>query len=73
VTPENELRDSGTPTNLVADVWSAQLAAEGLSNREIGARLHLSHRTISTHLYHVFPKLGVTARSQLAPALSSPA
>ena len=45
----------------------AQLAADGLSNREIGQRLYLSHRTISTHLYRVFPKLGVTSRAESAP------
>ena len=49
----------------------AQLAAEGLSNREIGQRLFLSHRTISTHLYRVFPKLGVTSRAELGAALAS--
>jgi ATP/maltotriose-dependent transcriptional regulator MalT len=43
----------------------ARLAADGLSNREIGARLYLSHRTVGSHLYRVFPKLGVTSRSQL--------
>jgi DNA-binding CsgD family transcriptional regulator len=47
----------------------AQLAAAGLSNREIGERLFLSHRTIGSHLYRIFPKLGITARSQLAGAL----
>jgi DNA-binding CsgD family transcriptional regulator len=49
----------------------AQLAAEGLSNREIGQRLFLSHRTISTHLYRVFPKLGITSRTELSAALAS--
>ncbi len=49
----------------------AQLAAEGLSNREIGQRLFLSHRTISTHLYRVFPKLGITSRAELGAALVS--
>jgi DNA-binding NarL/FixJ family response regulator len=49
----------------------AQLAADGLSNREIGQRLYLSHRTISTHLYRVFPKLGVTSRAELGAALAS--
>ncbi|MFB7286050.1 AAA family ATPase [Actinacidiphila glaucinigra] len=44
----------------------AMLAAEGLSNKEIGARLYVSHRTVSTHLSRIFPKLGVTSRSQLA-------
>jgi ATP/maltotriose-dependent transcriptional regulator MalT len=42
------------------------LAAEGLSNREIGQRLLLSHRTVGAHLYRVFPKLGITSRRQLA-------
>jgi DNA-binding CsgD family transcriptional regulator len=45
-----------------------RLAADGLSNREIGQRLCLSHRTVESHLYRVFPKLGATSRSQL-PAL----
>lgn len=47
----------------------AQLAAAGLSNREIGQRLFLSHRTVSTHLYRVFPKLGVTSRTELSAVL----
>ncbi len=47
----------------------AELAAAGLSNREIGERLFLSHRTIGSHLYRIFPKLGITARAQLRSAL----
>ncbi|MEU3895312.1 AAA family ATPase [Streptomyces sp. NPDC045251] len=42
-----------------------QLAARGLTNREIGENLFLSPRTVGSHLYRVFPKLGITARSQL--------
>jgi ATP/maltotriose-dependent transcriptional regulator MalT len=49
----------------------AQLAAQGLSNRDIGQRLYLSHRTIGTHLYHVFPKLGITGRGELGLVLSA--
>jgi DNA-binding NarL/FixJ family response regulator len=45
------------------------MAADGLSNRAIGQRLYLSHRTVESHLYRVFPKLGVTSRAQLAGAL----
>jgi DNA-binding CsgD family transcriptional regulator len=47
----------------------ARLAAEGLSNREIGERLYLSPRTVGTHLYRMFPKLEVTSRAQLATRL----
>ncbi|MDG6105555.1 helix-turn-helix transcriptional regulator [Dactylosporangium aurantiacum] len=43
----------------------ARLAAGGLTNREIGQALYLSHRTVSTHLHNIFPKLGITARAQL--------
>jgi DNA-binding CsgD family transcriptional regulator len=46
-----------------------ELAAEGLSNREIGQRLYLSHRTIESHLYRVYPKLGITSRGQLSKIL----
>ena len=49
----------------------ADLAAIGLSNREIAERLFLSHRTVSSHLYRIFPKLGITSRSQLAASLAS--
>src|SRR5258706_748853 len=49
----------------------AQMAASGLSNREIAARLFLSHRTVGSHLYRVFPKLRIVSRSELAHALSS--
>ena len=45
------------------------MAAEGLSNREIGQRLYLSPRTISSHLYRVFPKLGITSRTELRHVL----
>jgi DNA-binding CsgD family transcriptional regulator len=47
----------------------ARMASGGLSNREIAQQLYLSHRTVSSHLYRIFPKLGVSSRSQLAAAL----
>jgi DNA-binding CsgD family transcriptional regulator len=76
-----ELRAAGEASAIRAKVFQddltpqqrqvAQLAARGLSNREIGAQLYLSPRTISFHLYNIFPKLGVTTRSQLAAAIGA--
>jgi DNA-binding CsgD family transcriptional regulator/tetratricopeptide (TPR) repeat protein len=42
------------------------LVAEGLSNPQIGQRLYVSRRTVQTHLAHVFTKLHITSRAQLA-------
>ncbi len=44
----------------------ADLVARGLSNKEIGARLYMSHRTVGSHLYRIFPKLGLRSRVELA-------
>ena len=49
----------------------AQLACDGLSNPEIGARLFLSPRTVEWHLRKVFGKLGIRSRHGLAGALAS--
>jgi DNA-binding CsgD family transcriptional regulator len=51
----------------------ARLAAAGLSNKEIGERLFLSHRTVGSHLYQIFPKLGITSRAALRDALEGDA
>lgn len=42
------------------------LVAEGLSNPEIGTRLFIGRSTVKTHLLHVYAKLGVTGRAELA-------
>jgi DNA-binding CsgD family transcriptional regulator len=76
-----ELRASGEASfERVPDAWSlltsqelqiAKMAAEGMSNREIGQRLFLSHRTVGSHLYRLFPKLGVTSRVQLSSVINT--
>ncbi len=79
-----ELRAAGELSRAAAPtVWNslsaqelqvARMAAEGLSNRQIGERLYLSHRTVASHLYRIFPKLGITGRAQLtAMSLDLPA
>jgi DNA-binding CsgD family transcriptional regulator len=47
----------------------AQMAAEGLSNREIAQKLYLSHRTVGSHLYRIYPKLGINSRWELSAVL----
>lgn len=49
----------------------AELAASGLSNKEIGRQLNISPRTAGAHLYRVFPKLGITSRAALRDALKA--
>ncbi|MFB7504059.1 helix-turn-helix transcriptional regulator [Streptomyces broussonetiae] len=75
-----ELRASGHTTPAAArpgpialtaqELQIATLAATGLTNKQIGERLFLSHRTIGTHLYQIYPKLGIASRAALRDALS---
>jgi DNA-binding CsgD family transcriptional regulator len=75
-----ELRAAGeTSPHRAPEAWTlltaqerqiARLAAEGLSNREIGQQLFISHRTVSYHLYQIFPKLGIHSRNQLQTVLT---
>ena len=72
-----ELSAAGVPSRAPSPApWSslsaqelqvARMAAEGLSNRQIAERLYMSHRTVASHLYRVFPKLGISSRAQLIP------
>ncbi len=44
----------------------AALIGEGLSNKQIAARLVISQRTAESHVEHILAKLGLTARTQIA-------
>jgi DNA-binding CsgD family transcriptional regulator len=79
---EAELRASGIATESTSDAADpmaeltpqqrqiARLAGDGLTNREIGDLLLLSPRTVSSHLYRSFPKLGITDRHQLRDVIT---
>ncbi|WKU05436.1 AAA family ATPase [Micromonospora sp. HUAS LYJ1] len=63
-------RQRGDLTALTAqELQIAELAASGMTNKQIAGRLYLSHRTVGAHLYRIFPKLGVTSRAALRDAL----
>jgi DNA-binding CsgD family transcriptional regulator len=51
----------------------AELAANGLTNREIAQTLFITDRTVEAHLTHVFTKLGVRTRTSLPAALATTA
>jgi len=72
-------RGARGPRSRPAQGWAAltateravsQLVAEGLTNREVARRLHISPHTVNTHLRHVFDKLGVSNRTALAAAVT---
>jgi DNA-binding CsgD family transcriptional regulator len=75
----NELRATGLPlpqkpmarvvTLSAQDLEIATLAASGLTNKQIAARLNLSPRTVGARLYRIFPILGITSRAALHDAL----
>jgi DNA-binding NarL/FixJ family response regulator len=78
---DNELRAGGLhvvragghtlPSLTAQERQIDSLAAGGLTNKEIGQRLRLPHRTVGGHLYQIFPKLGITTRAALRDALTA--
>ena len=65
-------RGPGSPVDELTpqELQVATLAAAGLSNKEVAARLFLSVKTIEAHLHRTYTKLGVRSRAELAPLLA---
>lgn len=74
---QGELRAAGDSTAIEAkpdlaelltpqELQVVRLAADGLTNRQIGEQLFVSPRTVGYHLYNAYPKLGVSSRTELA-------
>ena len=67
------LQFSGVEALTAAERRVADLAAEGLSNREIAQRLYVTPKTVENQLGRVYGKLGIASRAELADALLEPA
>jgi DNA-binding NarL/FixJ family response regulator len=65
VTPQPEERDALASLS-DRELQVVRLVAEGLSNKEISARLTLSDKTVKNHISHILAKMGLTARTQVA-------
>jgi DNA-binding NarL/FixJ family response regulator len=53
------------------EIEVGRLVAEGLSNKQIGARLFISDRTVATHVSNIMNKLGLNSRAQIAVWMTS--
>jgi len=51
----------------------SQLIAEGLTNKQIGAQLFISERTVASHVRSIMDKLGFNNRAQIAVWMTTPA
>ena len=68
---ENSPQGADAPWAVLSpqELQIARLAAAGHSNKEIAEQLYLSERTVASHLYRVFPKLGIRSRTKLHSVL----
>ena len=72
VTPEKDRNQRNGVVLGTREEEVGTLIAQGLSNKDIAARLFLSVRTVETHVHHLLNKLGVNSRTQIAVWFSDP-
>jgi DNA-binding CsgD family transcriptional regulator len=60
---------SGVDALTASERRVAEMAAEGLTNREIAQALFVTEKTVEGHLGHTYRKLDISSRSELTPAL----
>jgi DNA-binding CsgD family transcriptional regulator len=65
---ERKRASSGWASLTRAELDVVKLVSEGLGNKDVAARLFVSPRTVQAHLTHIYTKLGMTSRVQLAQA-----
>ena len=63
-------RTSGPDSLTPSELRVARLAAEGRTNNEVAQALFVTPKTVDTHLSHVYAKLGISSRRELAAALA---
>ena len=68
--PSSGPATSGAATLTGRELQIANLAAAGLTNKQIAVQVNLSHRTVGAYLYRIFPKLGISSRAALRDALA---
>jgi DNA-binding CsgD family transcriptional regulator len=68
---ERKRPSSGWDSLTPAEIDVVRLVGEGLGNKDIAARLFVSPRTVQSHLTHVYTKLGLSSRVQLAQEFSA--
>jgi pSer/pThr/pTyr-binding forkhead associated (FHA) protein len=74
--PKPKARESSIPSEPAHELSArelevAQLVAEGLTNAEIGKRLHISPYTVMTHLSNVYARIGIKSRASLAKLVTA--
>ena len=61
---------NGLESLTAQELQIVRFVSQGASNRDVAAKLFISPRTVEYHLYKVYPKLGITSRTQLITAFA---